>query len=49
MSLEQWRTSLEKKTEELRRDSSAYRHALRFGLVTESPAKVRFYFETHAK
>lgn len=46
MSLAQWRSSLEKKTEELRRDSSAYRHALRFGLITENHIQVQFYFET---
>ena len=44
-SLEQWRVSLQKKTEELMRDSSAYRHAKRFGWVVETGVKVVFYFE----
>ena len=44
-TVDTWRASLQKKTEELMRDSSAYRHAKRFGLIVETGAKVVFYFE----
>lgn len=48
-TIESWRRSLQKKTEELMRDSSAYRHAKRFGLVKETGINVVFYFEKFAE
>ena len=44
-TLESWRNSLQKKPEELMRDSSAYRHAKRFGLVIERENRIEFFFE----
>lgn len=44
-TLEQWRTSLQGACDNLRRYLPKYRHALRFGLVTETGAPVEFYFE----
>lgn len=44
-SLEGWRQALNRRLEVLRNNSSAYRHALRFGLLEEKPAPVVFYFE----
>lgn len=46
MKLEDWRVKLQNSCTVLRRDSSTYRHALRFGLVVESQApRLEFYFE----
>ena len=45
LSLEEWRQKLLRATEVLARNSSTYRHAVRFGLVQETNAKVTFYFE----
>lgn len=45
MSLEFWRTQLERKPEILRNNYSAWRHAERFGLVVQVKTKVTFYFE----
>lgn len=45
MSLEFWRTQLEKKPQILRDNYSAWRHAERFGLVAQVETKVIFYFE----
>ena len=36
---------LEQTPEVLRRDSYTYRQAVKFGLVTPTPKKVKFYFE----
>ena len=45
LSLEEWREKLQRSTDVLARNSSTYRHAVRFGLVQETNAKVKFYFE----
>jgi 5-methylcytosine-specific restriction endonuclease McrA len=45
MSLEFWRTQLEKKPKVLRDNYSAFRHAERFGLVAQIATTVTFYFE----
>lgn len=46
MSLEEWRSKLQRATEVLARNQPTYRHAVRFGLVQETGAQIRFYFET---
>lgn len=46
-SVEQWRVQLQGKLEVLKRNSSPYRHALRFGLVFESKEPVVFWFEKY--
>ena len=43
--LEEWRAKLQRACEVLRNNNATYRHALRFGLVTEEEAKVVFHFE----
>lgn len=45
LSLEEWRGKLQRATGVLSRNSPTYRHAVRFGLVQETNAKVMFYFE----
>ena len=45
LSLEEWREKLQRATDVLTRNSPTYRHAVRFGLVQETSAKVTFYFE----
>lgn len=45
LSLEEWRGKLQRATGVLSRNSPTYRHAVRFGLVQETNAKVIFYFE----
>lgn len=45
LSLEDWRSWLERSAEVLARNYSTYRHAKRFGLVVEAPPKVVFFFE----
>lgn len=45
LPLEVWRGLLQRSTEVLHRNYSAYRHAKRFGLVVEAPPKVVFFFE----
>lgn len=45
MSLEAWRTKLSRTLEVLNRNYTTYRHARRFGLVTETAAPIVFYFE----
>jgi hypothetical protein len=47
--LETWRAMVGRRLEVLRQHSSAYRHALRFGLVKEQPAAIVFYFERAAQ
>lgn len=46
MTLEGWRRKLQDATNVLTRNNPTYRHALRFGLISETGAKVVFYFET---
>lgn len=47
LTLEKFRTALERMPEVLMRDSVTYRNAVRFGLVTPTPHPVVFYFERH--
>lgn len=44
--LETFRMSLEGTIDVLNRNNPTYRHARRFGLITESRKAVKFYFET---
>lgn len=44
-SLEWWRKKLQDATAVLARNNPTYRHARRFGLVAETGASIRFYFE----
>jgi len=44
-SLEDFRHGMQRALEVARAASSAYRHALRFGLLTEHPGPVVFHFE----
>ena len=45
LSLEKWRTFLERTVQSLRKRGGMYAHAVRFGLIVETNAKVKFYFE----
>jgi len=45
MSLEAWRAKLSRTLDVLNRNYPTYRHARRFGLVTETAAPIVFYFE----
>ncbi|MBN3815167.1 HNH endonuclease [Paraburkholderia sp. Se-20369] len=45
MSLEEWRKKLSQTLQVLNRNYPTYRHARRFGLVTETAAPIVFYFE----
>lgn len=45
MTLESWRKRLADLVNNLRRNSSAHRHAVRFGQVVECPSPIVFYFE----
>jgi len=47
-SVEEFRRGMERSVEVVRTASSAYRHALRFGLITENAGPVVFYFERFA-
>lgn len=47
-TLDQWRAKLEKSCASLLRYSSTYRHALRFGLVSDTGNAVVFHFERAA-
>ena len=47
MSLRQWRKRLEDLPGVCERNHSAYRHAVRFGLIVPAPKKVVFHFETY--
>lgn len=49
MSLESWRKIIEGYVVSLNRDSTQYKLAKRFGLVTEKPIKVTFWFEENIK
>lgn len=44
-SVEKWRVRLQEKLAVLKAHSNPYRHALRFGLVTENQEPVVFWFE----
>ncbi len=46
LTLDKFRAALEHMPLVLERDSTTYRNAVRFGLVTPTPHKVTFYFET---
>lgn len=46
MALEVWREKLQRAVEVLARNNPTYRHALRYGLLRETGARVQFYFET---
>jgi hypothetical protein len=48
MTLEQWRTKLQNAVGVLTRNQPTFRHAMRFGLVQDTGAKVEFYFERAA-
>lgn len=45
MTLEDWRRKLQNAADVLRRNQPTYRHALRYGLVQETGARVVFHFE----
>lgn len=45
-SIEQFRREISLQTERLKRDSSAFRIALDYGLIQETEIEVKFYFET---
>lgn len=44
-SLEVWRKKLEAGAEAARRDCPIYKHAVRFGLIVETPKPIEFHFE----
>jgi hypothetical protein len=46
LPLEAWRTKLQQACAVLTRNNPTYRHALRFGLLTETEARVVFHFES---
>lgn len=45
MSLEEWRKKLSRTLDVLNRNYPTYRHARRFGLVTETASPIAFYFK----
>lgn len=45
LSIEDWRVKLQGGVDVLNRNSPTYRHTKRFGLLTETNARVVFYFE----
>lgn len=47
-SIEQFRKELTKQAERLRRDSSAFRMAERYGLVKDTKLEIKFWFEKQA-
>lgn len=47
MPLEAWRQKLSRTCAVLARNSSTYRHGVRFGLIKETGSKITFYFERH--
>lgn len=49
LSLEEWRNRLADLIGVCQRNHSAYRHAMRFGLVQETPKPIVFYFESLAE
>lgn len=46
MSLEEWRRKLQQACRVLADHTATYRHAVRFGLVQETGARIVFHFET---
>mgnify|MGYP002768601008 CR=1 FL=1 len=46
LTLEKFRAAIENYPYVLARDSTTYLNAVRFGVVTPTPKKVQFYFET---
>jgi len=46
--IEAWRAKLQRSCDVLMRNHALYRHALRFGMVSETNAPVQFYFERAA-
>ena len=49
LTLDSWRQKLQNAAEVLRRNQPTYRHAVRFGLVQETGARVIFHFERLAQ
>jgi len=49
LDLEGWRRKLQDSCGVLKRNQPTYRHAVRFGLVAETGARVEFYFERIAR
>jgi 5-methylcytosine-specific restriction endonuclease McrA len=47
LTLDQWRTRLEDLLGVCERNHSAFRHALRFGLLVPQPRPIVFFFETY--
>jgi len=45
LSLEKFRQNIEDFLKVLKRDSSTYRNAVRFGLIIPNPHPIKFYFE----
>lgn len=45
LTLDEWRRKLQNACDVLARNQPTYRHAVRFGLVQETGARVVFYFE----
>jgi 5-methylcytosine-specific restriction endonuclease McrA len=45
MSIELFRSEIQKQTERLRRDSNQYRMAMDFGMILEDNKPITFYFE----
>lgn len=45
LTLEQWRKALQSSCAQLRKYSGNYKHALRFGLITEHTPLITFHFE----
>lgn len=45
MTLEQWRTKLQRSVDVLMRNQPTFRHAVRFGLVHATNAQIVFHFE----
>lgn len=47
MKLEDWRRKLQDSANVLKRNNPTYRHALRYGLISENDVKIQFYFEKY--
>lgn len=45
LSLEKFRTAIERWTEVLQKGNATYRNAVRFGMIVPNPHSVKFYFE----
>lgn len=46
-TIDEWRFELNLRLQRLRKNSSEYRTALRFGMITENTTPITFYFEKH--